>query len=186
MRHAGASTPERGTGTENARASPSPSDRPSPAETAATRSSPKKQKSRPGPKPQAGECSSEIGAPGSCCTSSDRSSTTSPACTDPGATPYWPHTRHFNRGARMMLHEVRTALRQHLRRAPIRAQHHAGRIRGLPNRGARIRTGDPLLPKHLPLRGNHGKESSKPLMGCTICLLGHDTMPESEGSQPRH
>ena len=36
-------------------------------------------------------------------------------------------------------------------------------------RGARIRTGRPLLPKQSPKHANHGKKPSNSLMDCTIC-----------------
>ena len=36
-------------------------------------------------------------------------------------------------------------------------------------RGARIRTGDPLLPKQSRKHANHGKKPSNSLMDCTIC-----------------
>ena len=49
----------------------------------------------------------------------------------------------------------------------------------------RIRTGDPLNPIQVQVDANHGKESSKPLLGCTICRPCHERMPEPAGLQQR-
>ncbi len=52
-------------------------------------------------------------------------------------------------------------------------------------RDGRIRTGDPLNPIRPPDGLNHGKESSKPLLGCTICRPCRHVMPEAAGVQQR-
>ena len=50
---------------------------------------------------------------------------------------------------------------------------------------ARIRTGDPLLPKRVQQDANHGKKPPKSLVDCTICRTCREAVPESAGVQRR-
>ena len=52
-------------------------------------------------------------------------------------------------------------------------------------RGARIRTGDPLLPKQSPKHANHGKKPSNSLMDCTICRSCRFDVRHPAGVQQR-
>ena len=52
-------------------------------------------------------------------------------------------------------------------------------------RGARIRTGGPLLPKQSRKHANHGKKPSNSLMDCTICRSCRFDVRHPAGVQQR-